>query len=464
MAAVVTGAAWRSRIVGSGEVDPADLIANPRNWRTHPRHQRQALAGMLAEVGWVQSVIVNQRTGHLVDGHLRVELAAAHGDQVPVVYVDLSEEEEALVLAALDPLAALAGSDKEKLAELLAGVQPEAAELRQVLADLARGAGLDKPTAGLTDEDEPGPVPATPHVQLGDVWALGPHRLVVGDCGDPAILGEVAAPDSVDLVWTDPPYGVSYVGKTAEALTIQNDAMSPAALAAFLTERLSAARAALRPGGVIYVASPGGDRLAPFLTVLLELGLYRQTITWVKDVFVLGRSDYHWRHELLHLGVREGQAVKASSPMLYGWRRGAAHYFVPDRDLDTVWEIPRPKASIEHPTMKPVELVRRCLSFSSRRGDTVLDLFLGSGTTLIAAETIGRRCLAVELEPRYAQSSIERWEAFTGKKADRLGSSQAVTGGRSAPLEAELGQEPVAASAPAGGVTRAGGRAVGSSS
>ncbi len=410
---------WRSRIVDHGEAAPAELVANPENWRTHPRHQAAALGGVLAEIGWVQEVLVNRTTGRLIDGHLRVELAAARGEaSVPVTFVELTEAEERLVLATLDPLAALATTDRGKLEGLLAGLSPEAPEVRQMLADLARGAGLDRPKPGLTDEDAPG-AERDQYVTQGEVWELGDHRLVVGDSRDREVVLGLSGSEGVDLVWTDPPYGVSYVGKTRDALTIENDELAGDELTALLEASLGNAKDALRPGASIYVAAPGGDRAWQFVDVLMRLGLYRQTIVWVKDVFVMGRSDYHWRHELLHLGVTPGKATKASSPVLYRWRRGAAHYFVPERDLDTVWEIARPKASREHPTTKPVELVRRCLSFSSRRGDTVLDPFLGSGTTLIAAETIDRRCLAVELDPVYAQRSIERWQAFTGKEARR---------------------------------------------
>lgn len=411
--------AWRSRIVGQGSESPRDLVANPRNWRTHPRHQREALSGVMGQVGWVQQVVVNRTTGHLVDGHLRVEIAADRDEpSVPVVYVELDADEEALVLASLDPLAALAGTDGQRLEALLEEVRPESGDVRQMLADLARGAGLDKPKDGRTNEDEPG-AETDRYVAPGETWVLGDHRIVVADARDPVVVRALAGEGSVDLVWTDPPYGVGYVGGTSEQLTIANDDLPDDQLADLLARSLGNAKAALRPGGSMYVAAPGGSRGWLFVDAMTRLGLYRQTIVWVKDAFVLGRSDYHWRHELVHLGVKPGDGVKGSSPVLYGWRRGAAHYFVPERDLDTVWEVPRPKASREHPTMKPVELVRRSISLSSRKGDTVLDPFLGSGSTLIAAETIGRRCLGIEVDPRYAQAAIERWQAFTGKAAAR---------------------------------------------
>lgn len=411
-------AGWRSRIVGSGTMTPAELLPNPSNWRKHGGAQQRAMTTALDQVGWVQRVIVNRTTGHLVDGHMRVALALERQeDGVPVVFVELTPDEEAMVLASLDPLGTMASPDPAQLERLLAMVKVPAGELRQLLADVARGAGLDRIKPGAIDPDDL--VPARPlYVEPGQLWRLGQHRLLVGDSRDAAAVARLTGGEPVDLVWTDPPYGVSYVG--GSGMTIENDDLDPAALGEFLMAALGNAKEALRPGGAIYVAAPGGAQGWAFVDVMVRLGLYRQTIVWVKDVFVLGRQDYQWRHELVHLGVQEGRGVKVAAQLLVGWRRGAAHYFVPDRTQDTVWEIPRPRASAEHPTMKPVELVRRCLSFSSRKGDRVLDLFTGSGTTLIAAQEIGRVGLGMELDPVYAQATIERWQAFAGANAELL--------------------------------------------
>jgi len=158
-----------------------------------------------------------------------------------------------------------------------------------------------------------------------------------------------------------------------------------------------------------------------FVAALKRLGIYRQTIIWVKDALVLGRQDYHWRHELVHHGITPSEGrfnVKAASNIHYGWRPGAAHWFVDDRTLDTVWEIPRPRRNAEHPTMKPVELVERCLTASTRRKQAVLDPFAGSGTTIIAAERTDRIAYAMELDPRYAQVCVERWQHYTGQTAE----------------------------------------------
>jgi hypothetical protein len=206
---------WRSRIVGHGEAAPADLVPNPRNWRTHPSDQQAALSGALAEVGWVAEVTVHKTTGHVVDGHLRIELALARKEPtVPVTYVELSEDEERLVLASLDPLAALAEAEATKLAELLEGLDPGDAALRALLDDLARENDLESLRRGLVDPDDVPdlPEPADCFVQPGELWQLGDHRLLCGDANDPAAVARLLDGAAPTLLATDPPYGVSLDG------------------------------------------------------------------------------------------------------------------------------------------------------------------------------------------------------------------------------------------------------------
>lgn len=200
------------------------------------------------------------------------------------------------------------------------------------------------------------------------------------------------------LIWTDPPYGVAYTGKTKDALTIENDDLDEGALEALLHDAMTNACANSEPGAAWYVAAPGGPLWHVFATVLKRLGVWRHTIIWVKDRFVLGRADYHYRHE----------------PIFYGWTEGGAHYFVDDRTQDTVWEVQRPGRSEEHPTMKPVELVERAIRNSSRPGDPVLDMFCGSGTTIIAAHNTGRVGHGIELSPAYCDVICKRFEQHTG--------------------------------------------------
>jgi DNA modification methylase len=410
-----TASGWLNRIVGHAEVAPEDLVPNPRNWRTHPPEQQRALGGALSEIGWVAEVLVNRTTGNVVDGHLRIELALARDERtVPVTYVELTEAEEALVLATLDPIGAMADAEATALASLLHGLEPADDALRALLDDLTREQGIELGRAGLVDPDDAPDLPDESTVHRGDLYALGGHRLLCGDASDPVDVRRVFGEDTeADLMWTDPPYGVAYQTKlsTEEAvarhrrtdgLEVTND--QPEDIPALLAAAFG--HAPLRAGGAFYVASPSsGDVLPIFYAALAGAGMaVRQQLLWIKDVFVMGRHDYHYRHE----------------PILYGWKEGGAHFFGGGRAQDTVWEIPRPRRSETHPTMKPVELVARAVSNSSRPGDLVYEPFAGSGSTIIAAEQTRRRCIALEIDPRYAQVAIERWQAFTGRSAEKV--------------------------------------------
>jgi site-specific DNA-methyltransferase (adenine-specific) len=244
--------------------------------------------------------------------------------------------------------------------------------------------------------------------EVGDVWLLGRHRLVCGDSTDAGALTKALGGRLADMVWTDPPYGVAYqmdwdndpayaARRRQDRKTVSNDELTDEALRAFLRKALGAAHAVTKEGGAWYCASPGGIRNLDFGIVLAELGVTREMLIWAKDQFVFGRQDYHWRHE----------------PIFYGWKEGAAHYFVDDRTQDTVWEIARPRKSEEHPTMKPVELVARAIRNSSREGELILDPFGGSGTTLIAAHSEGRDAALVELDPGYVDVICRRYQQLT---------------------------------------------------
>lgn len=405
---MATAPPWRNRIVGSEMVDPSQLLANPNNWRTHPGNQRDALRGSLSEVGWVQQVMVNVTTGHMVDGHARVEEAISRGEaSIPVLYVELEPEEEALVLATLDPIGAMAQRDDAKLAELLADLEATDPGLLALLDEL----GGSEVKAGLTDPDDAPDLGEETHIKRGDLFALGKHRLLCGDATDAGDVARLFDGEQADIVWTDPPYGVDYVGGNHEdspetrrakgKLQITGD--QAAQVRELVAEAFRAAP--LKAGGAFYVASPSGDLQLDFMLGLQDVGLrLRQQLIWVKDAQVMSRQDYHWRHEAL----------------LYGWQDGAGHHWAGGRRQDTIWEIPRPKRSESHPTMKPVELVARSISNSSRPGENVYDPFVGSGTTIIAAEQTNRHCYAIDIDPRYVAVAIKRWEDFTGQTSVRL--------------------------------------------
>lgn len=276
-------------------------------------------------------------------------------------------------------------------------------------------AGDDEPLPGLTDPDSVPDVPDDPITKPGDVWMLGEHRVCCGDSTVVTDVDRLMQRRKADMVFTDPPYGVAYQTKLSkedavasrrrtDGLEISNDALTREGTKAMLLDVFGLFPSVVKPGGTFYICSPSGDMETIFRSAIDDSALtLRQVIAWVKDVFVMGRQDYHWRHETI----------------LYGWLDGAAHYFVDDRTQSTVWEIDRPKRSQEHPTMKPIALVERAINNSCKPQDLVLDLFGGSGSTLIAAEQTGRTAYLMELDPKYCDVIVTRWEQFTGQTATR---------------------------------------------
>lgn len=390
----------RSRIVGEGDEAPDQLLANPLNWRRHPKAQQDALEGMLRTVGWVQRVIVNKRTGHIVDGHLRVEVALRRSEErVPVLYVDLSEEEEKVVLAAIDPIGGLAETDQGMLDALLEGIKTGDDDLDAFLQSLR--SDVDMLDDGLTDPDDAPGLQADPITRPGDVWVMGKHRLLCGDSTSIDDLQKLTQDQLVDMWLTDPPYNVAYEGKTKDALTIKNDAMSDAEFRQFLTDAYIAADAVMKPGAVFYIwhaDSEGYNFRGAAHDTKWEV---RQCLIWRKNTIVMGRQDYHWQHE----------------PCLYGWKGGAGHLWASDRKQTTILEFDKPSRNGEHPTMKPVALFEYQMLNNTKGGDIVLDSFGGSGTTLIAAQKNGRIARLMELDPRYCDVIVRRWQEFTGQQA-----------------------------------------------
>lgn len=425
-------AAFADRIIGEGTEAPDQILANPLNWRRHPKHQADALEGLLRTVGWVQRVIVNRRTGHLVDGHLRVELAMRRQEpSVPVLYVDLSETEEKVVLAAIDPIGGLAQTDQTMLDDLLKGIETGNEALDALLDDLRSDGAQEAEEVGLRDDDDIPATEVTAVTREGEVWILGDHRLIVGDSTRMADVERVMNGDRADMVWTDPPYNVNYEDDAGRK--IKNDSMSGEAFRKFLTDAFSCAAEVTKPGCPIYIAHADSEGLN-FRAAMKAAGWdQKQTLVWVKDSFTLGRQDYQWQHE----------------PILYGWKPGEAHRWYGERNKSTVEDderdlkalgkpelmalvndyrnaqgttairLAKPKKSELHPTMKPVALVKLHLKNSSRRGDVVFEPFGGSGTTLIACEATSRKARIIELDPIYADVIIKRWQGWTGEQAVR---------------------------------------------
>ena len=409
---------WRNRIAGHRLVPPDELLPHPANWRRHPIGQRHALDSVLRDVGWVQDVIVSARTGRILDGHARVEEAIAHGEPtVPVTDVDLDEREERLILTVFDPIGSIATPDPDALRDLLADLGPMDASLAALLDDLAAASGAT-PGALVDPDDAPAlPDEANTYVRRGDLWRLGSHRLLCGDALNADDVHRLVGPERPRLLATDPPYGVNLDLARRHALS------GPSA-----GRRGTGHRRAQLAGDARADWSEAFE-LAPSLDVAyiwrpfvhsaeVGSGLERigfelvSEIVWAKARWVVGRRWYHWAHE----------------SCLVARRRGARLRFLGGRDQGTVWEAASPKVAgsgadtkVDHPTQKPVELFERPIRNHLPPGEVVYDPFVGSGTTLIAAERSRRRCLAMELDPGFVQVAIERWQRLTGHRAERIG-------------------------------------------
>lgn len=391
---------WRNRIVGYGEEQPEQLLANPRNFRIHPKAQQEALLGVMREVGVVDDVIVNQQTGFVVDGHLRVALAISeHQPTVPVKYVDLTEQEEALILATFDPIAAMAATDKAQLDALLREVQSGEAGVQAMLAELAEKAGLYPEAPKEAPEpqvDRAEELRGKWQTERGQVWEIPSktvpgkcHRLMCGDSTSAEDVERLMAGEKAALMVTDPPYGVEYdPAWRARAGINKNDGkMGVVANDGRIDWREAWA---LFRGDVAYVWHAGLHASAVQDSLASEGLVVVAQVIWNKDRFALSRGDYHWKHE----------------PCWYAVRAGAAHHWAGARDQSTVWDVPRADDSGHgHGTQKPVECMARPIR--NHEGD-VYDPFLGSGTTMCAAETLGRLCYGMEIEPKYVAVTLER--------------------------------------------------------
>lgn len=324
---------------------------------------------------------------------------------VPVEYQNFkSQDEENAALLADNKIAELSEIDNEILTEMFKDFNFEDfGELTGYSDDEYKEltSMLDEPEE-VADPDTIIEPPKVAFTQPGDIWELGKHRLICGDTRVTEIYSDLLQGESADLVLTDPPYNVDYTGKTKDALKIKNDKKEDKEFYNFLLACFTPLVLNLKQGGSFYCWHADSERVN-FQTALEAAGvLVKQNIVWVKNTMVLGRQDYQWKHE----------------PCLYGWREGAAHYFIDDRKQTTVWEYNKPAKSEIHPTMKPVELFVKSIENSSRAGDIVMDGFGGSGTTIIACEKTGRRARVVELDEKFCDSIVKRYlTVFKGAKA-----------------------------------------------
>ena len=389
----------------------AKLVPYARNARTHSDAQVAQIAASIAEFGFTNPILAGS-DGVIVAGHGRLAAAQKLGlDAVPVVVLDhlTSTQRRALVIAD-NRIAENAAWDEELLRVELEGLQDEGFDLdltgfdADALAELLVG---DEPdNEGQTDDDAVPEVSETPVSRPGDVWQLGPHRLLCGDATVAASYAALLDGETVDMVFTDPPYNVNYANSAKDKLrgkdrAILNDNLGDGFydfLLAALTPMVAHCR------GAIYVAMSSSELDTLQSAFRAAGGKWSTFIIWAKNTFTLGRADYQRQYE----------------PILYGWPEGGERHWCGDRDQGDVWQIKKPQKNDLHPTMKPVELVERALRNSSRPGNVVLDPFGGSGTTLIAAEKSGRVARLIELDPKYADVIVRRWQDWSGKQAIRV--------------------------------------------
>lgn len=422
-----------------------DLIPYARNSRTHSDEQVAQVAASIREFGFTNPILIAD-DNTIIAGHCRLLAAQRSGlETVPCIRLaHMSEAQRRAYVIADNKLALNAGWDEELLALELGALRDDGFDVAltgfsddEIDALLLNDDDVDE--QGLTDDDEAPDVQAEHISRPGDVWILGDHRVMCGDSTSIDDVEKLCAGEPVDCCWTDPPYNVDYEGAAGK---IENDNMPDAEFRQFLLDAFTSAFSVMRPGAPMYIAhadTEGYNFRGAFIDAGFKLS---GCLIWVKPSLVLGRSDYQWRHE----------------PILYGWKPGAAHSWYGGRAKTTVIEADdmpfvvmpdgsvqietgestlrisgsdlhveellgstvraeKPKRSAEHPTMKPVDLVLGMLKNSSRRGDVVLDLFGGSGSTLIACQKAGRKARLMEFDPRFADVIVRRWQEYTGKKA-----------------------------------------------
>jgi DNA modification methylase len=384
----------------------ADLIPYAANSRTHSDAQVAQIAASIKEFGWTNPILV-AGDDTIIAGHGRLLAARKLAlVEVPVIVLDhLSKSQQRALVIADNQLALNAGWNMDMLKAEIEDLQLDDFDLNILGFDDKFLDGLlePEPTAGLTDEDAVPEVPETPKTVLGDVWVLGNHRLMCGDSTSIDAVDKLMNGTKADMVFTDPTYGVDYKG-------INNDDRS--GLDGLLRGAFSSYLATSKSGASIYVFH--SDKCADiFHSVFREFFHFSSMVIWAKNSLTLSRTDYQSQHE----------------PCLYGWMKGGTHTFYGDRKQVSVWRFDKERVE-GHTTPKPVALIERALSNSSKGGDIVSDLFGGSGSTMIACEKTNRHSRMMELDPKYCDVIIKRWQEFTGKEAIHAETGETFNGSR----------------------------------
>ena len=379
------------------------ITPNPKNPRKIEDDAFSGLRKSLERYGYVDLIIVNKRTNMIVSGHQRYKALLMEGvTEIACVLVDMDPDQaDALMLNMNNP---------HITGEWTAAILPLIERLKASIGDQFIDTKLDalkKEVASLEvkppiEEDEVPPAPKEAKTKLGQIFTLGTHRLMCGDSTHKESVNKLMDGNKADLLLTDPPYNVDYIGKTKDALKIKNDNKGGLLFRVFLRDTLLNADSNMREGACFYIWHADLEGYN-FRAACVDIGWkVRQCLIWNKNVMVMGRQDYHCKHE----------------PCLYGWKEGSGHTWSSDRKQVTVLNFDRPSRSEYHPTMKPINLFAYQICNNTKEEELCLDLFLGSGTTLIACEQIKRRCFGMELDPIYCDVIIARWEKLTGKKAE----------------------------------------------
>lgn len=357
-----------------------------------------SLAEIIAKLGFHNPILVN-KDHVIIEGHTRLAACKKLGmEEIPcIVEENLTEEQEKALRIADNKVAEIAEWDEEKLKVEMAWLKEAGFDISMLAfedSELESLLGGEAVTPGQTEENAVPEVPEVADSKPGEVYVLGPHRLLCGDSTKAEDVKKLVGTEEADCWLTDPPYNVAYEG--SNGLTIQNDSMEDVKFREFLRTAFGHAEKALKPGAPFYIFHADSEGYN-FRGACHDIGLrVRQCLVWKKNALVLGRQDYQWIHE----------------PCLYGWKEGAGHGWYGDRSQTTVMEFNKPKKNDVHPTMKPVEMLVYLLRNSTMRGNVVLDTFGGSGSTLIACEETGRVCRTMELDPRYCDVIRRRWAEF----------------------------------------------------
>jgi DNA modification methylase len=364
-------------------------VSELKEYENNPRNNEAAIdavAKSIEEFGFKVPIVIT-KDDVIIAGHTRLKASLKLGlATVPcIVADDLTEGQIKAFRLADNKTAELATWDFSKLEDELSHIEMDMSvfgfeDLESKVPDNATDDDFD-PSDELTE---------TPYTQIDDIYLLGNHRVMCGDATIKDSVDKLIEDDKVDLTFTDPPYNVDYEGTAGK---IMNDKMEDNTFYLFLYQAFKNMFEHTKPGGAIYVCHADTEGIN-FRTAFKNAGFkLAECLIWVKNALVIGRQDYHWRHE----------------PILYGWKEGAAHYFIDDRTQDTIWEYNKPRKNEEHPTMKPLELCGRAISNSSRVGEIVLDLFGGSGSTMIASDQLQRKARLMELDERFVDVIVKRY-------------------------------------------------------